>query len=311
MRRQSLFRGLACLACLVVSGSSLLFAQNTSRAESLAAPDQFPIRFTYYPALKDKGTPQDAPVAILLHGAGGSRIVWDKGSAPQGGVSFPESLQNDGFAVLTVDLRKHGESIETGREEKLYPDDYQKMLVDLSTIKDFIKAEHQKKLLNMNKIGIVAADMSCPVAVAFAEGDWRIAPYDDAPVLANRTPRGQDVKALVLISPDASMGRLQLNKSITYLRQPDLNIACLFIVGKKDPADKGVTKKGFDLFKGTAKVEEGRERVYLSDPDLKDRGTDLLKKNPRLVEGVIKTFLIKHVKDQIAPWRERRSKLEL
>ncbi len=61
------------------AGSGSAFAQNTSRVESVKTDDGMGIRFTYYPRLKDKGTPQDAPVAILLHGAGGSRIVWDKG----------------------------------------------------------------------------------------------------------------------------------------------------------------------------------------------------------------------------------------
>jgi len=299
------------LCGMVLSTVPAASAQSTVRTEAVTAEDQQPIRFSYYPALKDKGTPQEAPVAILLHGAGGSRIVWDKGSAPAGGKPFPEVLQNEGFAVLTVDLRKHGESVTAGRDEKIFPDDYTKMLGDLVAVKTFLKGEHQKKLLNMGKIGIVAADMSCPVATAFAEFDWKLEPYDDAPVFANRTPRGQDVRALVLLSPDSTAGRLLTTRSINYLRNPQMGIALLVVAGKKDPIDKGHTKKLYDLFKGSAKVEEGAERVYISDPDLKDRGTDLLLKAPRLVEGPIVKFLVKHVKDVIVPWRDRRSKLEL
>ena len=291
-------------------GTGRAEAQTNVLKEAVTTEDQQQIRFSYYPALKDKGVPQEAPVAILLHGAGGSRIVWDKGSAPPGGKSFPETLQNEGFAVLTVDLRKHGESVTTGRDEKIFPDDYMKMSRgDLVAIKDFLKAEHQKKLLNMSKIGIVAADMSCPVAADFTEYDWSLPPYDDAPVVANKTPRGQDVRALVMLSPDSVAGRLQTTRAMNYLRNPQFGIALLVIAGKKDTQDKGTSKKLYDLFKG--RVESGAERVYISDPDLKNRGTDLLLKAPNLVEGPIVKFLVKHVKDVVVPWRDRRSKLEL
>ena len=308
LRRTWMLAVCVCGAVAILPGSAT--AQTNVLKEAVTTADQQQIRFSYYPALKDKGVPQEAPVAILLHGAGGSRIVWDKGSAPPGGKSFPETLQNEGFAVLTVDLRKHGESVTAGRDEKIFPDDYAKMSRgDLVAIKDFLKAEHQKKLLNMSKIGIVAADMSCPVAADFAEYDWRLTPYADAPVYENRTPRGQDVRALVLLSPDTVSGRLQTSRSMNYLRDPQLGIALLVISGKKDAQDKGASKKIYDLFKG--KMESSVERVYISDPDLKNRGTDLLLKAPNLVETPILKFLVKHVKDLVVPWRDRRSKLEL
>ncbi len=299
-----------CVCGVVALCANRAEAQPKVLKEAVTTEDQQQIRFSYYPALKEKIAPQEAPVAILLHGAGGSRIVWDKGSAPAGGKSFPETLQNEGFAVLTVDLRKHGESVTTGRDDKVLPDDYFKMSRgDLVAIKAFLKAEHQKKLLNMSKIGIVAADMSCPVAADFAEYDWSLRPYDDAPVFENKTPRGQDVRALVMLSPDSVSGRLQTTRAMNYLRNPQFGIALLVIAGKKDTLDKGTSKKLYDLFKG--KGEASLERVYISDPDLKNRGTDLLLKAPNLVEGPIVKFLVKHVKDVVVPWRDRRSKLEI
>ena len=123
------------------------------------------------------------------------------------------------------------------------------------------------------------------------------------------TPRGQDVRALVMLSPDSVAGRLQTTRAMNYLRNPQFGIALLVIAGKKDTQDKGTSKKLYDLFKG--RVESGAERVYISDPDLKNRGTDLLLKAPNLVEGPIVKFLVKHVKDVVVPWRDRRSKLEL
>lgn len=303
------------IVCAVgwTAGSGSAFAQNTSRVETVKSEDGMGIRFTYYPAMKEKGTPQDAPVAILLHGAGGSRIVWDKGSAPTGGKSFPETLQDAGFAVLTVDLRKHGESVPTGGDAKIFPTDYQAMaLGDLVAIKAFLKDEHQKKALNMGKIGIVAADMSCPVAAAFAEYDWKATPYDDAPVLANRTPRGQDVRALVFLSPDSTAGRLKTTASVNFLRAKEFNIAFFGIAGATDAQDKGQTKKLYELFKSGSKGEEGAaaDRFFISEPKLKDRGTDLLRKAPAAVETPMFNFLVKYVKEVVLPWQDRRSKLE-
>ncbi len=281
----------------------------TLKAETVSAPDLFPIRFSYYPALADKNPDglSNAGVVILLHGDKGSRINWDKGSAPAGQPTFPAVLQDQGYAVVTVDLRKHGQSVVEGRQDPLQNDDYGKMAAgDLKAVKDFLQKEHQDKKLNMGKMAIVGAGFSAPVAVAFAEYDWIQKPHDDSPVPAMRTPRGQDVKAIILLSPDAAAGRLQTNKSLVFLTRQ--NLAIQIIVGKQDGADKGAAKNCFKASGGGSKRTE--ERVFLLEPDLKDRGTDLFGKNIQLVEGPVFGFLEKHLKKITVPWVDRRSRLE-
>ncbi len=306
MRRQMLILG-------VLYGISLLAsplqADPTLRAETVAAPDMFPIRFSYYPALEEKNPDglAEASVVILLHGEKGGRINWDKGSSPAGFPSFPAVLQDQGYAVVTVDLRKHGQSVVEGREDPIQPDDYAKMAAgDLKAVKDFLQKEHQDKKLNMGKMAIVGAAMSGPVAVAFSEYDWLQKPHDDSPLPASRTPRGQDVKAIILLSPDPSAGRLQANKSLVYLNKQ--NLAFLFIVGKQDGADKGAAKNCFKACGGGTKKAEGR--VYLLEPDMKDRGTDLFGKLPPLIEQPVLDFLEKHLKKITVPWVDRRSRLD-
>ena len=74
MQRRTLmlvvWMGLACVGAVVR-------AEPTFRAETVSAPDKFPIRFTYYPAIVDKeknpAGPSESGVIILLHGDKGSR----------------------------------------------------------------------------------------------------------------------------------------------------------------------------------------------------------------------------------------------
>lgn len=302
-RRQSLILGAAGLGLF----PAVMRAEVVSQAESVTAQDSFPIKFTYYPAVAEKNDNDlsTASVVVLLHGEKGSRLNWDKGSAPAGKPSFPAVLQELGFAVVTVDLRKHGQSVMSGQAEPATHDDYFKMGMDLKAVKDYLQTLHQEKKLNMSKMAIVGTGFSAPVAAAFAESDWKQAPYDDSPVPAMRTPRGQDVKALVLISPDATAGRLATNRSLTFLNKQ--NLSFLFMAGKQDLLDKGTAKNCFKVC-GSDKKADGR--VVLAEPDLKDRGIDLFGKNPPQVEVPILKFLDERLKKSTIPWVDRRSRLE-
>lgn len=304
--RQTVFLG-------ALVGLSLLSfplrAEPKVQTETASAPDLFPIRFSYYPALEEKNSDglDNAGVVILLHGDKGSRINWDKGSAPAGKPTFPAVLQEQGYAVVTVDLRKHGQSVVEGREDPIQNDDYAKMAAgDLKAVKDFLQKEHQGKKLNMGKMAIVGAGFSAPVAAAFAEFDWLQKPHDDAAVPALRTPRGQDVKAIILLSPDATAGRLSSNKSLVFLNKQ--NLAFQFIAGTQDGADKGAARNCFKACGGGTKKAEGR--VELLEPEMKDRGTDLLGKAPPFIEIPMLKFLDTHLKKITVPWIDRRSRLE-
>ena len=308
MQRRTLmlvvWMGLACAGAVVQ-------AEPTFRAETVSAPDKYPVRFTYYPAIVDKDKnpagPAESGVIMLLHGDKGSRNNWDKETAPAGQKNFPALLQEQGYAVVSVDLRKHGQSVIEGQQEPLQTDDYLKMAAgDLKAVKDFIQIEHQAKSLNMGKMAVIGVGFSAPVAAAFSQFDWEQPPYDDSPVPAQRTPRGQDVKALVILSPDATAGRLSLNKSLVYLTKQ--NLAFLLIAGKLDPADKGTAKSAFKACGGGTKRTENR--AYLYEPEMKYRGTDMFGKTNQAIENTILKFLELHIKGINVPWVDRRSRLD-
>ena len=284
-------------------------AEPTLRPEVVDAPDKFPIKFSYYPALAEKNPDglSKAGVVVLLHGDKGSRINWDKGSSPAGKPSFPAVLQDQGYAVVTVDLRKHGQSVIEGREDPLQNDDYLKMAAgDLKAVKDFLQIEHQAKNLNMGKMAIIAAGFSAPVATAFAQFDWEQKPHDDSPLPESRTPRGQDVKAIILLSPDPTAGRLKTTQSLAYLNRQ--NLAIQLLVGKQDTLDKGATQNCYKACGADSKKSVGR--VELVELEMKERGTDLFGKAPQLVETPVLKFLDTHLKKLNITWVDRRSRLD-
>ena len=305
---------------LIVLTTSQLLAEGPANAVRVnSVTDSFPIHFTYFPAFSEDsnqsnrnelGSP-NAGVVILLHGKGGDRLVWDQ-KLESAKFSFVDGLRNKfGFAVVTVDLRKHGESKspEGAQDDAIIrPDDYDNMWRgDLEAVKQFLMKEHQDKKLNIHKLGIVAADDMAPVAAQFAVYDWSKPPYDDAP--ANqpdaRTKRGQDVRALVFLSPSASAGRIRLMSVAKKLRDPRAEIATLVIVGEKDELDRGTARNLYQLVSATDREDE---RTYLqSYQAMKFRGTDLMN-NPQTLD-VMAFFLNKHVQQLDSPWEDRRSRL--
>jgi len=280
------------------------------RVENLRAVDGHPLTITYYPVPEKTGNRQDSPVVVLLHGSDQKgRILWDKAAPGRGEKSnFAQSLNEDGYAVVSVDLRKFGDSKAPGDMSNIRPDDYEKMSAsDMFAVKQFLYDEHQKKAPNMNKMAIVAAGPTAAVALNFAAADAVMPPHDDAPIVENKTPRGQDVRAIVLLSPEMAAGRLNSTKALNVIRTPAAGIAMMIVAGAQDTGDKGNAKKVFEIMdKAQAKNEK---RVYMLSPALRDRELGLIGKAPDQVETPIHNFLNKHVKEFPSAWRDRKNKV--
>jgi pimeloyl-ACP methyl ester carboxylesterase len=300
------------LALLVLAAGAIPSAARAQAPKKAISEDKtlvtrtgIALKITYFPS--QSSDPETAPVAILLHGKAGNRLVWK---------DFAGLLQQNDFAVVTVDLSGHGESDSrapktSGKRSDgaLRPAEYQLMVADdLETVVgDFLFEEHEKKLLNMEKLAIVGADFSAAVAVAYADLDWQKKPYDDAPTPDAATPRGQAVKALVLLSPNEQVPGLQIAPSLARLRM--IPMQAMIGVSKGDSHDKGDAKKIFDLL-GGKRVDPERQHLYFVEYGGKLRGTDLLGQSGQKVEANIYNFLDKHVKQLPIKWRDRRSLLD-
>lgn len=281
-------------------------------AKVLTTSDGVNIHITYYRSLRGK----ESPVVVLLHGKDGNRFIW------QGQDGLAASLQREGIAVVTVDLRGHGESkggaAVAGNANQpnggkkgaakvagMKPADYRAMVeFDMEAVKKFIYDEHQAENLNMNRLGVVGADMGASVAANFAANDWIKEPHEDGQP-GFQTPRGQDVRALVLISPQSNFPGLTMAKAINELRTPAYKVGFLFAVGKNDP-QANQAKKMYDQASALGGKED---RIFLREYAGKLKGTDLLGKRLGIEKNIL-TFFSETLTKIDAPWRDRQSKLE-
>ena len=266
----------------------------------LTTPRGVRLAATYFESSEGK----DSPVIVMLHAEGGNRKKW---AAIAGG------LQNAGYAVLTVDLRKHGDSegVETDGDSggtKLKPTDYQGMyLDDMEGVKQFLMEKHHAGELNVRKTGFVAVGSMGAVALGAAAVDWLRKPYVDGPPSA-RTPRGQDVQTVVLFSPDATVKGMNLSAAIKTAKAGGVKF--MVVVGKKDKAKKKSADKLIKQMKGGIRKEDVEDRVVLFEYDTKLNGEMMIAKDNRQVLELLKRFHDLKLEPIDQPWRDRRSKLD-
>lgn len=276
------------------------------RDEILSA-EGWPIHTTYYESAAGK----ESPAVILLAGAEGpdkkdarNRRVWKDTAL---------TLQKSGFAVIAVDLRKHGDSILPVAEgatatTKMAPNDYLLMAnFDLEAVKDFLLAEHKNEKLNIRKTGIVAVGSSAMVAAAFASADWAKKPYPDGPTLDSSTPRGQDVRSLIMYSPNANVKGLNSN---SIMKSLSVRQIAIHIVASKDVKEdfrnaekiyKSIEIKG-EQYKDARKLTTATGDIT-AEGFLEGRFAEPTNKD-------ITEFLTKSLTELDMPWASRKSRLE-
>jgi pimeloyl-ACP methyl ester carboxylesterase len=285
------FVALALTASLMVANTAYAqTVQFTIEDKTLTTEDQVDIKITYYKATGG----QASPVVILLHGKAGNRQNWK---------SVATVLQEKcGFAVITVDLRGHGDSHIKSTKKP----DYRAMATnDLEAVKYFLFEEHQNKKLNMTKLGIVGCEFSAAVAMSYTEFDWSKEPFDDSPNFEDRTPRGQDVQALVLISPDATTPGLYPARTASALRGID-RLAVMIAASEKNSHDLAASKKLFDQISSKRVKSEQVSLIKYPEDVI---GMNLVWQDDKLKEDLAQ-FLIKYVHDRDIKWEDRRSRFD-
>jgi hypothetical protein len=164
--------------------------------------------------------------------------------------------------------------------------------------------------LNMNKTAIIAPEMSAAVAILYTIRDWQKRPYDDG----LKTPRGQDIRALLLLSPESKPKGLSTGTSITAIGRlasntsPALSFSTVFFYGTADKKDKrGETRR---MHKTASGVKGAKEKVKLQKYPYKYRGVELIGANNARTkcEQHMLGFLNANLKKLTqTPWKDRRS----
>ncbi len=198
------------------------------RAE-LMTSDGVQLRATYFPGEKDQET---VPV-ILLHSWKGTRREY---------IHLAPFLQKEGYSVLVPDLRGHGQSrrqvVGFGARRQTRELDAAKFRGpefaamasrDMAALRRFLLKKNNDKELNLNKLVVVGSEMGASVAIAWSVHDWSVPNYVHAGI-----KQGQDVKALVLLSPKWSQPGINVSAA---LNGPTIGVGLqlLIAVGKKDP----------------------------------------------------------------------------
>jgi hypothetical protein len=272
----------------------------------LTAADGWPVHVSYYNTRSGRAN-KEASVVVLVTAANGdeagvTRRVWNE---------LAVHLQKNGFVVLSVDLRKHGDSLWEGSNQKnankVRTSDYRDMVLgDMEAVKAFLLQKHQAKELNVRKLGIVTSGASGLVGAAFALNDWSKPPYVDAPTLIDRTPRGQDVRAIVMISPRRTKG-FNAAKVLKRLANPNLGIAIRIYHSSRDEAEKKIAQQ-FCRFVDL----KGEEYDGLRSIDEKPVSAEsfLDGKTGQYFRPDLTAFLKTNLDELTSPWKSRISKLD-
>lgn len=219
-RRNVIFQSTALVRMLLAAAcaweASTAYGQSRrefdSRQVTLTTRDGVELAATYYPS--DAG--RDAVPVVLLHDFNETRSVYDSlaRSLQEGGRRNSDGEQTvKSRAVVAVDMRGHGgsktgfdrggRSFELDAQRFVAQDFVDMVLLDMEAVRGLLVEENDRGRLNLNKLCVVGSGMGANVAVLWAARDWA------TPPLAVRK-QGQDVKALVLLSPRWNFRGLKL-----------------------------------------------------------------------------------------------------
>ncbi len=263
----------------------------------LLTRDGVVLKATFFPSNKGK----DAVPLILLHTWKGDRREYS---------ALAPLLQKAGHAVLVPDLRGHGESTlqqignasRTLDAAKFTRADFERMVAyDMETLKSFLMTKNNEGELNIEKLGVVGAEMGASVALDWARLDW------SWPLLAGKK-QGQDVKALALLSPELSFRGLNGKAAMSHPAVRS-QLSMLIAVGSRDSKSLSEAKRLYSMverFHQEPPPEEATEKkdLFLGTFDTDLQGTKMLGRGLP-VEGWIANFIQLRLVNQNFPWRDR------
>ena len=316
-----LIRGLLCSAlvstgCLLVDGPRVAIAQPKAASEpeeelpdpeevTFETDDGVTVQATYYGSLEGK----NAVPVILLHGYKGDRRDFDE---------LALFLQQLGHAVIAPDLRGHGDSKRQTRgagtvnldATRLRKEDFLAMAGrdgEVERVKRFLMTKNNNGELNIDKLCLIGADMGATVVLYWTVRDLTAA-------ILPTGKRGQDVKALVLISPQDSFKGIPTNAA---LRQPDIqkDLSVMLIAGTGDSKTIDDVKR---IYSSLAKYRPDpptdskeiaeKQTLFFTKPATSLSGTKMLGEKSLNLNSKIGTFIDFRLVQKKFPWTDRRKK---
>lgn len=310
----NIIRCLTLILCSSVLCGGNLLAQNPSRSARVAPPedvflttkDNVRLAATYYPSSAGR----DAVPIVMLHDYKENRAIFD-GLARA--LQAPSDPRVKSHAVLTVDFRGHGgstlavnlngQTVEIDAA-KLQPVDFEDMVrFDMEAVRRFLVERNDAQALNLNKLCLVGGGMGANVALIWSAVDWA------TPPLAQRK-QGQDVKALVLASPNWRQKGLML---VDALKDPNVQseLSVMLTYGSQDTKAKKSAEtvyKNLQRFHPEPPIERVHELKDLFEYPLPTtlQGTKLLVDPQFKMLVNLDNFLKARLVDQPYEWVQRK-----
>ncbi len=239
--------------------------------------DGSPLAASFYPSKLGS----TAPVVMLVHEANRSRKDFEEPVAELKGQGLAEHLQEEGYAVFSMDLRGQGQN----PRRALSASDRSLLVEDLQAAYVFLLDRHNRGDLNVAKFGMIAVGEGANLAVAWA--------YQPGAAVSTEG-RPSDLNALVLISPYPAGSGYVLGHVLPSLA-PRMSLALL--AASKDNASKDAVESVRRL------VERARlNKVELFPSSL--HGYKLMRLEPKVTLAITR-FLEPTIKLRPIDWEPR------
>jgi alpha-beta hydrolase superfamily lysophospholipase len=193
---------------------------------------------------------------------------------------------------------------------------FYRMVGDMETLKACLMEGNNEGKLNIDKLCVVGAEMGAWVAANWAESDW------SWPELTSGK-QGQDVKALVLLSPQwqfqpqgTNVALLSMDKALrTDAVRQDLSL--MFLVGREDAKSLREARRVYSRVeqyhpKPDRDVEKRKltQDLFFMELPTKLQGAEMLTV-PELNAGqIIATFIKCRLIEKKIPWKKRQGRAE-
>ena len=239
--------------------------------------DGSPLAASFYPSKLGS----TAPVVMLVHEANRSRKDFEEAVTELKGLGLAEHLQEEGYAVFSMDLRGQGQN----PRRVLSASDRPLLAEDLQAAYFFLLDRHNRGDFNVAKLGMIAVGEGANLAVAWA--------YQPGAAVSTEG-RPSDLNALVLISPYPAGFGYVLGHILPSLA-PRIHLALL--AGSKDNASKDAVESVRWL------VERARlNKVELFPSSL--HGYKLMRLEPKVTPAIMR-FLEPTIKLRPIDWEPR------
>ncbi len=282
--------------------------QSTGKSTKRAAPEEIApksrdgvqLSATYYPPTKPG---KEVVPVILLHGHKGSRADMQ---------GLAEKLQDQGHAAIAIDLRGHGgstrQTLPNGKDREIDPalltkqDLLNMVQYDVEACKAYLMEKNNAGEVNIDKLCVVGADLGAVVAANWAVIDWSWPPLATG-------KQGQDVKAVVLLSPPKTVRGFTIMPAITK-REVAGKLSWLIVYGEKDAESKDAKTVANQLEKWLPKPppEDAREKqaLFVMPIETNLQGSKLLAQGSFGVAPSIMQFIDLRLVKKSHQWLNRK-----